>query len=176
VHLWLGDVIECSSRSVAEFLSDQREVNAWNLKHPDEVLANGRTLEGYVKPLSYYRSVIDAYRNSPDSDSKEVLILGGTHKAMSLVKSTEYAEAIVVLFQEHGFIVTLRVSMVPSVQEADQDFTDMCNASYFVPSGGGFSNVAAQLVTKRSARAWNDLSGHWTDPHRETPLSSCIPK
>jgi hypothetical protein len=169
VHLRLGDVIEKHPRSVADFLSGSYAIDEEHLltmEHDGMRVhgSDGATSEGYVKPLSYYVHVIDEYKRS-DGCGAEVTIIGGTHRSIPMVKSLEYVSSIVSLFRQNGFVVNQRISMSPSVREADQDFIDMVNARYFVPSGGGFSQMAAQLACRRHARIWCDTDHTWVKSH-----------
>jgi hypothetical protein len=147
VHLRLGDVFEMHTRTVAEFLSSELDRND---------ASNG---ERYVQPLLYYKQVIDA---SAGYTTKKVTLIGGTHKALSMVKSMQYVDAITELFRHHGFEVIRRISSEPSIRRADRDFSMMVNAAFFVPSGGGFSKMAAQLARKRNAIVWSNTEDTWS--------------
>ena len=64
--------------------------------------------------------------------------LGGSDHTKSIL----YIKAIVKIFAENGFNqISLRINRNP-----DEDFLVMCNAKYFIQSGGGFSDVIAHIV------------------------------
>jgi hypothetical protein len=74
---------------------------------------------------------------------------------ISMVKSLQYVHAIRTLFEARGFTVVERISTCPSIASADADFTVMANAAVFVPSGGGYSGLAAELVRMRDNRVYH---------------------
>ena len=43
----------------------------------------------------------------------------------------------------------MSISDKPDAVRADRDFIVMCNAKVYVPAGGGFSALAASLVSRR---------------------------
>ena len=59
---------------------------------------------------------------------------------------------------------------------ADQDFIYMCNANYFVPSGGGYTNIIKQMVAMNGNKVIgypdlikeNVINGKWWGPSAPT--------
>jgi hypothetical protein len=112
----------------------------------------GAGAEGSVKSAAYYHHIIAQYVG--DGHEKTVTLIGGTHKNINMVKSLHYVQEIKKIFQTHGFTVLERISTCPSIVSADADFTAMANATVFVPSGGGYSALAAQLVERRGNQVY----------------------
>jgi hypothetical protein len=127
VHLRLGDVIDNSTHSVDEFL-----FKPIKLYHP-----NGNSV-GYVKPLRYYEETINKIKNLGIS---KVIFITGFHRGRDHTKSLKYLSHVKNLFESKGFECQTRINLDP-----DEDFLIMCNAKYFVPSGGGFSDVITNIV------------------------------
>lgn len=120
VHLRLGDVIDNSNYSVDEFLF--KKINSHN----------------YVKPLGYYRKII--YKSKILGISK-VIFITGFHQGKNHTKSLKYLSYVKKFFKNKGFQCQSRINLDP-----DEDFLIMCNAKYFVPSGGGFSDIITNIV------------------------------
>ena len=160
VHLRLGDVLENHPRSTVDFLSGMFTIDPMKTREADGLQmipsSSGVSSEGYVKPLVYYERMIEAYEGV-----RHVTLVGGTHKTMSMSKSLQYVDEIEKLFVQNSFVVTRRISVAPSVDRADMDVTSMANTAWFVPSGGGFSHMIAQLVCARHAMVWNDTTQTW---------------
>lgn len=130
LHLRIGDVIDQTPHMVKDFLA--RYI----------LYSNGIN---YVKPLSYYESVYQK-TISINPDISNVIILGGYHKVLKRkTKSQKYVEKIQQFFESKNMSVSLRINM-----DADDDFVFMSNASYFTPSGGGFSELIKKIVLKRN--------------------------
>jgi hypothetical protein len=154
VHLRIGDVIENVSHSVEDFLAGDvtSDVTRQPLSHHKmgnltwQGTVTGAGTQGYVKSAAYYDGVIQSY---PRDGICQVTVIGGTHKNVPMVKSLQYVQAIRAMFEARGFTVVERISTCPSIASADADFTVMANATVFVPSGGGFSGLAAELVRLR---------------------------
>lgn len=158
VHLRLGDVIENHSRTVESFLRgnviDKLSTDCMgSLEWKGS--STGAGSEGYVQPAVYYIDIIEDYLKNGDDTMKKVTLIGGTHKNISMVKSLHYVEEIKTIFETRGFTVVERISTCPSIASADADFTVMANATVFIPSGGGYSGLAAQLVTMRGNRVYD---------------------
>ena len=133
IHLRLGDVIENSTNSVDDFL-----LKPVYLTHP-----NGNSVN-YVKPLEYYQQIIN--KSKTLGVSKAILITG-FHQGTNHTKSLQYVSHVKNLFQSKGFQCQTRINLDP-----DEDFLIMCNAKYFVPSGGGFSDVITNIVKLKGGR------------------------
>jgi len=142
VHARIGDVIDHHTRPVDTFWSGDyhkpRELRTSRL---------GRTSEGYVMNVQYYQRIIAEYLR--EHMPGEVTIVGGCHLASLGKKSQAYIVKLSQLFRRHGFSVEERITTLPSVHAADADFGFMCNAKVFVPSGGGFSSLVAEIVRLR---------------------------
>ncbi len=126
MHLRIGDVIDWRKNSVNEFLS--KPIAEW-------------WGDIYVQPLSFYKKIaltIKKYQLPIDS----IELVGGFHTPLDSVdKSLAYVSAIKGFGESEGFTVTTRLD-----HPADDDFLYMINASYFTPSGGGFSKVIKRMV------------------------------
>jgi len=127
IHLRLGDVLDNTPYLVKDFLS--RYV----------LYANGFN---YVKPLSYYQSILEEMN---DLGLSSVILIGGYHKdLMKKSKSEKYVAEIQKFFEANNKTVQTRIN-----GNADEDFIYMCNATYFTPSGGGFSRIVKDIVLMR---------------------------
>ena len=120
IHLRVGDILESSKYSVDNHLKKQ-------LPYHKKFV--------YVKPLSYYKQIIDKYKNL-----KSITLVAGGCKASKFVKSKEYISKIKKFFEKHNYKVNIRLGNPP-----DDDFVYMCYATHFVPSGGGFSRLIKKL-------------------------------
>ena len=77
------------------------------------------------------------------------MLIGGFHydtKKGKKLKSLQYVKSISNFFVDHGFKVTSRIC---ENERADEDFVFMSSAAYFVPSGGGFSELLKAIVAHR---------------------------
>ncbi len=124
IHLRIGDVIDRTPYMVKDFLS--RYI----------MYVNGHN---YVKPLSYYESLLDSIRKY---NIKKITLLGGFHSELkSTKKSLKYVQKIREFFESKGFNVDERINF-----NADDDFIYMCNANYFTPGGGGYSGIVNEIL------------------------------
>ena len=123
IHLRIGNVIDRTNVSFDDILTDYT------------LYKNGRQ---YVKPIKYYTNLIDTIHNYK---IKKILLVGGFHRKGNHDKSLQYVNHIKKHFENNGFNCTTRIN-----HNADEDFLIMCNSKYFVPSGGGFSEVIKQMV------------------------------
>jgi len=135
VHLRIGDVIEYSRFSVDEHLEDYMDYNTTNF-------GTYGGLGNYVKPYKYYKDIIDKYKLP-----KNIIIKAGGCVCDKNIKGKEYVEKIKKFFENNGFKVEYdeKNNLNP-----DDDFVYMCNAKYFIKSGGGFSRLIGQMVEKNS--------------------------
>lgn len=122
IHLRIGDVIEDSDKSLDEILHKYTIFNKRN----------------YVKPIDYYDKIINKIKNY---NIKNVILIGGFHKKGNHQKSIDYVNYIQKYFISKGYNCSKRID-----NEPDDDFLIMCNSKYFVPSGGGFSNIIKNIV------------------------------
>lgn len=127
-HCRTGDVIDGQNYSVREFLAKPR---SWT---PSTF---GRV---YVKPLKYYEEILDKIKNIPNHPTK-LIFTTGFHTGHTPTKSIAYVNEIVEYFKSHGFDTVTRIG-----GPADEDFVFMSTSKYFVPSGGNFSKVIANMV------------------------------
>ena len=123
IHLRIGDVI------------DNIDINLNNMLSDYTLYKNGHQ---YVKPLKYYTNLINNIHNYK---IKKILLVGGFHMKGNHDKSLQYLNLIKQYFEKKGFKCTTRIN-----ENADEDFLIMCNSKYFVPSGGGFSNIIKKMV------------------------------
>jgi hypothetical protein len=134
IHLRLGDVIDRTKYSVDDFLNNS-------------ILFNDRN---YVKPLSYYKDILNRIN---EYEIKTVMLVGGFHKPLtSTKKSIEYMHKIKDYFESHHIKVYERLGK----HDADEDFIYMCNAEYYTPGGGGFSNLVRGVVCFRGKHIVSD--------------------
>lgn len=127
IHLRLGDVIDNSTHSVDDFLF--KTINLYQ--------TNGNSVN-YVKPIKYYQQIIN---KSKTLGISKVILITGFHQGTNHTKSLKYISHVKKLFESKGFECQTRINLDP-----DEDFLIMCNAKYFVPSGGGFSDVITNIV------------------------------
>jgi hypothetical protein len=123
IHLRIGDVIDNTPYMAKDFLSRQ--------------IYFGGT--AYVKPLSYFQKILEeAKRRSITS----ITLIGGFHLSLkSKNKSLEYVKQIREFFEKNGMTTSERIDSPP-----DEDFIYLCNATYYTPSGGGFSSLIRKIV------------------------------
>ena len=125
IHLRIGDVLDNSDYSVSE-----------HLKRPTPHKKNSNIV--YTKPLSYY---IKSMQLAKIKKIKNIILIGGYHMNSNHTKSEIYVDTIEKLFRNNNFICKKRIN-----QDPDDDFVIMCNAKYFLPSGGGFSRLVTEMV------------------------------
>jgi len=146
IHLRLGDVIEMSKLSVKDFLIDNKSIDSSLIcdKNYGNVVCNinENTINNsvsYVKPLSYFYNKIHKINGI-----NEIVLVAGCHVLYSSYeKSYLYIKCIQIFLEELGYNVSTRLGKNP-----DEDFIFMSNAKYFLPSGGGFSNIVKNMVIK----------------------------
>lgn len=126
IHLRIGDVIDYSKKNLNEML------------HKYTLYYNK---VNYVKPFDYYEKIINKIKKY---DIKNVMLIGGFHREGNHQKSIDYVNYIQKYFISKGFNCSKRIDNDP-----DDDFLIMCNSKFFVPSGGGFSNIIKVIVNKK---------------------------
>jgi hypothetical protein len=126
-HLRTGDVIDNTNRTVKDFLNKELEYH------------NGIV---YVKPIKYYKGIIDNLYNSVSN--KKILLITGFHKNMNNTKSLKYIDSVVKYFKKLGYHIKTRINNNP-----DDDFIIMCNSNHFIRSAGGFSNLIGSIISNR---------------------------
>lgn len=147
VHLRLGDVIDNHERSVDDFMNGNYQVNEelWDSMNGRRWRGSSCTAqrcetEGYVKPLDYFKTLL---LKVPSTVRRVILISGSHVETKNPQKSTEYLQRLQRFFEQNGFEVEVRWNNPP-----DEDFVLMSNANYFVPTGGGFSELIVRVVQK----------------------------
>jgi hypothetical protein len=135
VHLRIGDVIDYDKHSVENILvfpvyfhEERFELAPWHQ---------------YVKPLAYYRSALNLLHLSNLSFSKVTLVASSHHQQSSYLKSCLYISVVKSFFESTGFFESVRLR---TGQFPDDDAIFMSSASFFLPSGGGFSRWLAHIV------------------------------
>eukprot|EP00040_Diaphanoeca_grandis_P034498 m.213979 g.213979 ORF g.213979 m.213979 type:complete len:502 (-) comp33166_c0_seq1:236-1741(-) len=97
----------------------------------------------YLRPLSYYREIIDILREKYPHVRK-VVLNSGLHVDFAVVDydmCCANIAAVRLLFETFGYAATVRLSSNP-----DADIAFMSRASFFVESGGGYSRTVSKLV------------------------------
>lgn len=130
VHIRLGDVIDNSTHSVEEMLTNQtyyyNNTAWWN---------------AYVMPLDHYRRVAAAL-----APGQPVTLVGSPHKPAGArwtqsFKSCVYTYAVAAYMQDLGHPVRVRVGHTP-----DDDFIFMANSETFARGGGAYSVLIGKMV------------------------------
>ena len=136
IHLRIGDVIDNSVFSVDELLEEERIYGS------QETIIRGSSLgwrgDKYVKPLSYYQKILKTIQELPIN---KIILIGGYHKDEEHSKSEEYVSRIKAFFEKNKYSVKTRIN-----EDPDEDFILMSNATYFVPSGGGYTQLLVKMV------------------------------
>jgi hypothetical protein len=132
IHLRIGDVLDNSDYSVSDHLKRP-------IPHKNKLM--------YVKPLSYY---IKTIKIAKKKKIRNIILIGGYHTNTTHTKSDLYVDTIEKLFRNNNFICKKRIN-----QDPDDDFVIMCNAKYFLPSGGGFSSVITEIVRLKGGTVFN---------------------
>ena len=128
IHLRTGNVIDDTPFTAEEFLSREIKYN------------NGYN---YVKPISYYQNKLSEIQKLK---IRSIMLITGFYMNLeSSEKSLEYLYRIGEYFRNKGFKVFQRIDF-----NADDDFVYMCNAKYFISSGGGFSLIIKNIIQKRN--------------------------
>ena len=131
VHLRLGDIVERMGRELDQMLET-------GIDCPDGV--------NYAKPLSYYTDRIPRLH---ERGVKRIVLVGGSHVRLpAYPRSNAYLAAIAELFREAGFDVQLRIAGNP-----DDDLVYISGARTFIRSGGGFSEMAEEVVRRRGGES-----------------------
>ena len=138
IHLRLGDVIDNSKYPVDQFL------NKTTYYYHDKQLKTN-----YVKTIKYYQNVIDKLRKL---GINKAVFITGFHQGTNHTRSLDYLSKLKLYFRSQGFQCTSRIDLDP-----DDDFLIMCNSKYFVPSGGGFSNLITNIVKKKGGVIITDM-------------------
>ena len=148
IHLRTGDVIDNSEFTVDEFLSKKRyyqynhEKGAYKKEQWNHYVKTGKYYERVVKKLKKLKIGHVSFSYNLDfnpfatSESRRKY-----HRSENNDKSVEYVQRINDFFIKESFDV-VRYER----KDVDYDFIHMCNSSFFVPSGGGLSEMIVQMV------------------------------
>ena len=129
LHLRVGDVIDNGPQKVDEYWNNYTRNTSESWK------------KIYIYPKIYWKIIIEQL---PPQTKKIGLIVGGHQGDDSKGKSADYVQRVKELFRSKG------IELVDiGTGNPDQDFTQMCNAELFIPSGGGFSSTAGEIVKLR---------------------------
>lgn len=132
VHLRVGDVVECNKNSIHNILTKITFVNS-------------KKWSNYTPPISYYADKID---NIKSHNIDTIIIVAGSHKDISLPKTTIYINSIKQLFEKCGFKVILRLG-----QDPDKDFIFMSKSYFYIPStGGNYTNIIKEVVKRNGGK------------------------
>lgn len=144
IHLRLGDVIDNHERSVDDFLFNESSSKNNNKTIGTRCDFNSCKSEGYVKPMRYYEEIL---KKIPNSITKIKVFSGSFKETKNPHKSKDYLKKISAFFKQNGYNVEINWN-----KNADDDFKQMCNSKYFVPSGGGFSTLISDVVKYKGGR------------------------
>jgi hypothetical protein len=121
LHLRVGDVVNTTEKSVSNILLTRTFIseNHW----------------------AYYTSNLQDIANgiSAFTEIQNIIIFAGAHFDQEHSKSCQYLEAVQNYLENLGYKVEMRIG-----QDPDSDFLLMCNAPYFISSGGGFSRIVVE--------------------------------
>lgn len=127
LHARLGDVA--------------RGVGCWEVPCTGTRGSKKKTARFYTHFRSYYKTIAETLPRQP------ILVVASPHhgSARDRADSLTHLKLIICFFRAKGFDVTYNGdSGTP-----DADFTRMATARWFVPGGGGYSQLAAGVVKKR---------------------------
>jgi hypothetical protein len=129
LHLRVGDVIETSSHSILELLSEPR------------LFVPGKNWSQYVPCWNKIEQCLD----HRDSQGGYITIFAGTHSKdiTNFPKSCQYIDTIQRLLEQKGYSVSRRLG-----EDPDEDFVLMTTAPYFIQSGGGYSKLISDVRKK----------------------------
>lgn len=130
LHLRVGDVIEKSKQSTEELL-----ISGGDPWHTDEFKSSIKSIHEYLE-------------NIAESESNQVVIIGGSYKSKDYARSRVYAGCLERAIREAGY----HVSMDLDAPDADLDFYFMSHASKLVVSSGGYSNLIAKIMQRRGGK------------------------
>lgn len=159
IHLRTGDVIDNSEFTVDEFLSKARyyvydhEKGAYKKKRWNQYVKTSKYYERVSRKLQKLKIGQVSFSYNLDFNPFTTSNSRGYHRSESNEKSMEYVQRIHDFFVKESFDV-LRYER----KDVDYDFIHMCNSSFFVPSGGGFSRLIAQMVKLKGK---NVVKGEW---------------
>lgn len=148
MHIRVGDVIDGSQDSVESMLTSQNRFLSF---------AHSKTARN-----RYVSTLADAWDNLQQFALGNVTLIAGgrcpeEHHECSLVKSCQYTYALAQFLQKRGYSVNVRVGHDP-----DSDFLFLASSAWFIPAGGGFSNLAANMVRRNDGKVYESQTFyHW---------------
>jgi len=147
IHLRLGDVIDNNKLTVddlwendypSEWTYDNMNGHSWGGSCTTVTPFKTCEAHGFVRPRHFFERIATLV-------PEHIIIISGSHmKTNHPEKSQDYIQRVKSLLEARGKRCDVHWNRAP-----DEDFTAMCNARYFVASGGGFSQIAASVVEHR---------------------------
>ena len=159
IHLRTGDVIDNSEFTVDEFLSKKRyyvydhEKDAYKKKEWNQYVKTRKYYERVLKKLQKLKIGQVSFSYNLDFNPFTTSKSRRYFRSENNEKSMEYVQRIHDFFIEESFDV-VRYER----HDVDYDFIHMCNSSFFVPRGGGFSRMSAQMVKLKGKKV---VKGEW---------------
>ena len=110
------------------------------------------SMKSYAYSRTYYEQII---QKLVAEDVSTIIITASTYhsfknQAVIYKNSMKYVKLVNDLFTKHGYRVMERINC----GTPDEDFIFMSSAMYFVPGGGGFSQIIAQVAKEHGARVF----------------------
>ena len=134
IHLRIGDVIDKDDgdpnyeyKDYTEYLNNQ--VTHWNGNK-------------YVYPLKYYENILTKLKKL---NNNNITIVAHNYDKDKESNSYKYTMAIHSFFFKHGYNTEITYN-----DDADVDFILLCNANFFVPSGGGYSILIKKYLLQNN--------------------------
>ena len=103
----------------------------------------------YSFGLDYYRELLEEVKQN--DKIKKIDIVTGLHKNVYVKQSNQRLNQIIRLFKKF-YPVDVILTKNP-----DKDFYYMCNSKYFAKSGGGFSGLITDIVSRKSSNVIYEL-------------------
>ena len=103
----------------------------------------------YSFGLDYYKELLEEVKQNPKI--KKIDIVTGLHKNVYVKQSNQRLNQIIRLFKKF-YPVDVILTKNP-----DKDFYYMCNSKYFAKSGGGFSGLITDIVSRKSSNVIYEL-------------------
>jgi len=146
IHLRLGDVIDNNKLTVDDLwendYTDKLDGHSWR-GGTCTTVTRFKTCEayGFVHTRHFFERIANLL-------PEHIIIISGSHmRTNHPEKSQDYIQRVRSLLEARGKRCDVHWNRAP-----DDDFAAMCNAKYFVGSGGGFSQLAALVVEFRGGK------------------------
>jgi hypothetical protein len=110
----------------------------------------------YAYPFSWYDTVVQEIRNintTLGGGVFKVVVVGYAYhygRIDRIRRSNEYRSRLVEYFKHYGFNASARPEHLP-----DDDFLYMTKAKFFVPGGGGFSSMIAEICRSHGGQVFS---------------------